>query len=123
MLINGSDVIDVYYQKIGIRTVNATQTSFLINGQKFYFKGFGKHEDSVVRGRGLDLALMIKDFNLMKWMGANSFGTIANESQSQDPKSDEYFKKLVLLTKGLDENRPLSAALNQDVKMDHLAKY
>lgn len=28
-----------------------------------------------VRGRGLDLPLIIKDFNLMKWIGANSFRT------------------------------------------------
>jgi beta-glucuronidase len=29
---------------------------FLINGEPFYFTGFGKHEDSPVRGKGHDNA-------------------------------------------------------------------
>jgi beta-glucuronidase len=184
MLSNGSDTVDTYYQRIGIRTVEATNTSFLINGKSFYFKGFGKHEDSAVKGRGLDIPYIIKDFNLMKWIGANSFRTshypyseelmdqadeqgivvidecpavglntfgdelyeqhsrsiqeliqrdknrpsvvmwsIANEPQSQDDRANDYFKKLVLLTRSLDDTRPVSAALNQDVKKDHLAQY
>ncbi len=28
-----------------------------------------------IRGKGLDLPLLIKDYNLMKWMSANSFRT------------------------------------------------
>lgn len=52
-----------------------TDKEFLINGKPFYFKGFGKHEDSEIHGRGMDLALNVKDFNLLKWMGANSFRT------------------------------------------------
>ena len=75
MLTNGSDVVDAYQLKFGIRSVEVSNSSFLINGKPFYFKGFGKHEDSAVRGRGLDIPLIIKDFNLMKWVGANSFRT------------------------------------------------
>jgi beta-glucuronidase len=48
---------------------------FLINGEPFYFRGFGKHEDSVVRGKGYDNAYMVHDFVLMEWLGANSFRT------------------------------------------------
>ena len=50
-------------------------TRFLINGEPFYFKGFGKHEDSAVRGKGHDDAFMVHDFALMEWLGANSFRT------------------------------------------------
>ncbi|CAG2177099.1 unnamed protein product [Oppiella nova] len=39
---------DIYYQKVGIRTVKATEKEFLINGKSFYFTGFGKHEDENV---------------------------------------------------------------------------
>ena len=33
------------------------------------------HEDANIRGKGLDLARITKDFNLIKWTGANSFRT------------------------------------------------
>ncbi len=66
---------DCYYQKFGIRTVKVEKDKFLINAQPFYFKGFGKHEDSEIHGRGLDEVLNVKDLSLMKWIGANSFRT------------------------------------------------
>ena len=66
---------DRYTQKFGIRTVKVEGTKFLINGKPFYFKGFGKHEDTAIRGKGLDEALNVKDISLMKWMNANSFRT------------------------------------------------
>ncbi len=28
-----------------------------------------------IRGKGLDYALLVKDFSLLKWLGANSFRT------------------------------------------------
>lgn len=66
---------DSYELPFGVRTVEVKGTKFLINGEPFYFKGFGKHEDSNVRGRGIDEPLNVKDISLMKWMGANSFRT------------------------------------------------
>uniref|UniRef100_A0A4W6EQF9 Beta-glucuronidase n=1 Tax=Lates calcarifer TaxID=8187 RepID=A0A4W6EQF9_LATCA len=66
---------DVYTLPVGIRTVNVTSTQFLINNKPFYFHGVNKHEDSDIRGKGLDWPLIVKDFNLMKWLGANSFRT------------------------------------------------
>ena len=66
---------DVYEQTFGIRTVEVKGTEFLINGKPFYFKGFGKHEDSFFHGRGIDECLNVKDISLMRWIGANSFRT------------------------------------------------
>ncbi|MBE6742366.1 MAG: beta-glucuronidase [Ruminococcaceae bacterium] len=66
---------DCYYQKFAFREIKIDGTKFLINGKPFYFKGFGKHEDSEVHGRGIDEVLNVKDISLMKWMGANSFRT------------------------------------------------
>ncbi len=37
-----------------------------INFQDFYFRGFGRHEDSDFRGKGLDLPLVARDFELIK---------------------------------------------------------
>lgn len=66
---------DVYEQPFGVRTVKVEGTKFLINGKPFYFKGFGKHEDSFFRGRGMDECLNVKDASLIRWLGANSFRT------------------------------------------------
>ncbi|RMX53791.1 hypothetical protein pdam_00000376 [Pocillopora damicornis] len=66
---------DVYYLPVGIRTVKVEGTNLLINNKPFYFKGFGKHEDADIRGKGLDYVMIAKDFNLLKWLGANSFRT------------------------------------------------
>ncbi|MEQ2283575.1 hypothetical protein AMECASPLE_012801 [Ameca splendens] len=66
---------DVYALPVGIRTVNVTSNQFLINNKPFYFHGVNKHEDADIRGKGLDWPLVVKDFNLIKWLGANSFRT------------------------------------------------
>ena len=66
---------DVYTMKVGIRTVSVDNRRFYVNGEPVYFKGFGKHEDMDIKGKGLDQAMWIKDFNLMSWMNANSFRT------------------------------------------------
>jgi beta-glucuronidase len=71
----GGGVLDTYPLPVGIRTVRIQGTSFLINDQPFYFKGFGKHEDCPIRGKGHDDAFLVHDFALMDWLGANSFRT------------------------------------------------
>jgi beta-glucuronidase len=68
-------LVDVYPQQFGVRTVAVDGHRFLINGEPFYFTGFGKHEDFAVHGRGHDLAVMVHDFELLEWLGANSFRT------------------------------------------------
>ncbi|WP_416151712.1 beta-glucuronidase [Salipaludibacillus sp. HK11] len=66
---------DIYEQSFGVRTVEVKDGKFLINNKPFYFKGFGKHEDTPLHGRGFDEAANVLDFNLLKWIGANSFRT------------------------------------------------
>jgi beta-glucuronidase len=72
---DGDDPVDVYPLAVGVRTVEVHGARFLINGEPFYFTGFGKHEDAAVRGKGYDRVLMVHDFALMEWLGANSFRT------------------------------------------------
>ena len=74
-LMSSGEVVDRYVLSVGIRTVRVEGQRFLINEQPFYFKGFGKHEDLNVRGRGHDDASMVHDFELLRWLGANSFRT------------------------------------------------
>jgi beta-glucuronidase len=74
-LVDDNDIVDRYTLSVGIRTVRVDGTRFLINGEPFYFRGFGKHEDLHVHGRGHDDAAMVHDFSLLSWIGANSFRT------------------------------------------------
>lgn len=74
-LVQDGTVIDTYSEPFGVRTVAVREGKFLINDKPFYFKGFGKHEDSYVNGRGFNEIINVKDFSLMKWIGANSFRT------------------------------------------------
>lgn len=55
----------------------------MINNKPIYFRGFGRHEDSAIRGRGLDLVTVARDHELLKWIGANAYRT------SHYPYSDE----------------------------------
>uniref|UniRef100_A0A1B0CV53 Beta-glucuronidase n=4 Tax=Lutzomyia longipalpis TaxID=7200 RepID=A0A1B0CV53_LUTLO len=67
--------IDIYRLKVGIRTISWNTTSFHINGKPMYLRGFGRHEDSDIRGKGLDLALLTRDYDLLHWIGANAYRT------------------------------------------------
>lgn len=74
-LLDEETVVDSYPLSVGIRTVEVRGHEFLINGEPFYFTGYGKHEDTPVRGKGHDNAYLVHDFQLMEWTGANSFRT------------------------------------------------
>lgn len=67
--------LDEYPLEIGLRTVEVRGEQLLLNGKPVHLRGFGKHEDFVLHGRGLDLAALVRDFELLKWIGANSFRT------------------------------------------------
>jgi len=71
----GGELLDSYHQRVGVRTVAVDGTRFLINGEPFHFTGFGKHEDLAVIGKGHNDAFMAHDFELLSWIGANSFRT------------------------------------------------
>ncbi len=77
---------DTYTLPYGIRTVKVDGTRFLINGQPFYFKGYGKHEDTFPNGRGFNPVMNAKDISLMKWQNANSMRT------SHYPYSEEMMR-------------------------------
>ncbi|WP_314611749.1 beta-glucuronidase [uncultured Granulicatella sp.] len=74
-LFAGDELVDEYEELFGVRTVRVEKGQFLVNDKPVYFKGFGKHEDSYVNGRGFNEAVNLMDLNLMKNMGANSYRT------------------------------------------------
>ena len=83
---DGETVVDEYAERIGIRTFEIKDGNFLLNGKPVYLLGFGKHEDADLRGRGLDLATVKRDYELMKWIGANCFRT------SHYPYAEELYQ-------------------------------
>lgn len=85
-IVDDNVVLDEYEQEIGIRTIEVRGTSILLNGSPVYLRGFGKHEDSDVVGRGFNIGNMKRDFELLKWVGANSFRT------SHYPYSEEIYQ-------------------------------
>ncbi len=66
---------DYYEEKFGIRKVSYDENGLYLNDKKIYLKGFGKHEDFFISGKGNNTAVNVRDFELLKWIGANSFRT------------------------------------------------
>jgi beta-glucuronidase len=85
-LLSAGELVDNYPLPVGIRTVEVKGNRFLINDEPFYFKGFGKHQDSEINGRGFDPAVMIRDAELLDWIGANSVRT------SHYPYDEEFYR-------------------------------
>jgi beta-glucuronidase len=74
-IVKKDSVIDSYFLKVGIRTIEVKGDKLLLNGKPVYLTGFGRHEDFPITGRGYVPAVIIKDYSLMDWIGANSFRT------------------------------------------------
>ena len=74
-LSDGGETVDRYDLDIGIRTVEVRGKELLLNGEPIFLKGFGKHEDFPIHGRGLNRPLLVRDNSLFKWLGANSYRT------------------------------------------------
>ena len=77
---------DRYRQTFGIRQVKVTDSQFFLNGKPLRLKGFGMHEDHPILGKGNNTAFNIRDFELLRWIGANCFRT------SHYPYSDEMME-------------------------------
>jgi beta-glucuronidase len=78
--------LDRYELPVGIRTITVNEKSVLLNGKPVFLKGFGKHEDFPIFGRGVANPVLVKDYSLLKWIGANSYRT------SHYPYDEEYYR-------------------------------
>src|SRR4029079_1953853 len=66
---------DRYALKVGIRIIAVQGQHILLTRQPVQLNGYGRHEDFIASGKGLNLPLMVKDYQLMRWTGANSYRT------------------------------------------------
>jgi beta-glucuronidase len=71
----GGAEVDCYDQRFGIREIGIRNGTLLLNGEPLFLTGFGKHEDYPIVGRGQFRSAYVRDFELMRWIGANSFRT------------------------------------------------
>jgi len=72
---SSGEVIDAYEQPVGLRTVEVKGDALLLNGAPVQMKGFGRHEDAPLIGRGECGAVLVRDHEIMRWCGSNSYRT------------------------------------------------
>ena len=66
---------DKYSLMFGIRKVSYDEKGLYLNDKPVYLKGFGMHEDFFILGKGINSAVNVRNFELLKWINANSFRT------------------------------------------------
>lgn len=76
---------DCYDQTFGVREVRVEGTKLLLNGEPLYLKGFGKHEDFALHGRGFDPVANVTDLHFVHWFHANCIRT------SHYPYAEEFY--------------------------------
>ncbi|KAJ8304053.1 hypothetical protein KUTeg_017636 [Tegillarca granosa] len=141
-----NNVIDVYRQPFGIRTVSVTANQLLINGAPFYCHGVAKHEDSdvssiIVKHKkcpsslihgpenfgNLSLAHHLKVMEEMVRRDKNRpsviMWSVANEPDSGSPLAAHYFKSVISHTKNLDMTRPVTFVANSDFENEKVGQY
>lgn len=74
-LFDRGGLIDKYWTSFGLRTIQIDGSQLLLNGEPTFLKGFGRHEDFPVIGRSVSDPVIVRDTELMRWTGANSFRT------------------------------------------------
>ncbi|WP_304167529.1 beta-glucuronidase [Phenylobacterium aquaticum] len=93
---------DEYVLKIGVRTIEVKGSEIRLNGKPIFLTGFGKHEDFPIHGKGLDLPVLVRDYELLKWIGANSFRTSHYPySEESLMLADEYGFLVIAETPGV----------------------
>lgn len=70
-----SVLLDTYDQPFGIREITYNNDGVQINGKRLYMRGINKHEDADVRGKALDLPMILRDQNMLKWLAVNGYRT------------------------------------------------
>ncbi|MFP4379974.1 MAG: glycoside hydrolase family 2 protein [Candidatus Sumerlaeia bacterium] len=67
--------VDDLITRTGLRTVRVQGEQILVNDTPVALRGFNRHEDHPDYGCAIPVPLMMKDLELMRWMGANAVRT------------------------------------------------
>jgi beta-glucuronidase len=74
-LLESGQASDAYRLDIGVRTIAVQGDRVLLNNQPIVLHGVDKHEDFPLHGKGLCVPQLVRDYQLLKWMGANAYRT------------------------------------------------
>lgn len=74
-LYQADEIIDEYNEQFGIREIKVEGGKIFLNNEELFLSGFGKHEEYPIVGRGQFRAGYVRDHELMRWIGANSYRT------------------------------------------------
>lgn len=74
-LSEGGRITDDLFDRVGFRRVEVRGKDILLNGERFFIKGFNRHEDHATVGCAIPFSLMVKDIELLRDAGANSVRT------------------------------------------------
>lgn len=74
-LYQADEIVDEYDEHFGIREIKVEGGKILLNNEELFLSGFGKHEEYPIVGRGQFRAGYVRDHELMRWIGANSYRT------------------------------------------------
>ena len=85
-MLQNAKIVDEYIDQIGIRTIKVVNDKILLNNQPIYLKGFGKHEDFNILGKVTNESIIKRDYECMKWIGANCFRS------SHYPYAEEWYQ-------------------------------
>ncbi len=80
------EVVDVFYSKIGLRTISYTTEGFFLNGKKVRFNGVCLHHDNGSLGSAVYKRADERKLQIMKSMGVNAIRT------SHNPPSREFLE-------------------------------
>lgn len=72
---DGEDVADEVALDVGVRSVRVEGDALLLNHAPLRLRGFGKHEDAPLSGRGFNAPAAVRDAAALRWCGANSYRT------------------------------------------------
>ncbi|MEP1306044.1 MAG: beta-glucuronidase [Balneola sp.] len=74
-ILDNDIVVDQYEEEFGIREIHINGGKIYLNNEELFLSGFGKHEEYPIVGRGQFRPGYIRDHELMRWTGANSYRT------------------------------------------------
>lgn len=74
-LLEAGRPFDAYSLHTGVRTIAVEGDRLLLNGQPIILHGVDKHEDFPLHGKGLCVPQLVRDYQLLKWMGVNAYRT------------------------------------------------
>jgi hypothetical protein len=89
-LLGERGLLDMVEERVGFRSFKVVKGRIYLNGKPIYLKGFGRHEDFPITGKHVPGAALVRDFFLLKKLGASALHVwnFADFRTPQSPRKD-----------------------------------